>query len=82
MVLIDGEPDAGEGFALTDAGLLPIILALCGGRMFELHISCSQVHTVQHTQAAMDDGRDTSQSCYFCTFPFKRFPMHDFEGIY
>lgn len=60
MVLRDKEPDVGEDFLLTDAGLLLIILARRRGVSFELHISCSQ-----YTQAALDDGRDTSQSCHF-----------------
>lgn len=39
MVLRDGAPDVGDDFGL------PIILARCGGRTSDLHVSRSQVHT-------------------------------------
>lgn len=68
MVLIDGEPDVGEDFVMTD-----VILARRGGGTFDLQVSCSQVDTVQCTQAALDDGRDTIQSCH--VFVFLHFNM-------
>lgn len=68
MVLIDGELDVGEDFVLTN-----VILARRGGGMFDLQVSCIQIDTVQCTQAALDDGKDTIQSChvfFFCTLSF------------
>lgn len=63
MVLIDGELDVGEDFVLTN-----VILARRGGGMFDLQVSCIQIDTVQCTQAALGDGKDTIQSGHFFFF--------------